>query len=289
MIRFLLCAGVVACAAGCASELELEDAWEGDDALIAAGDLDNGEEPGSDGDGAQDGRSALGTGQLVVRTNANFRIAAGLGSEILRVLPTGTRVTLSSSANSQIGWLPISYRGLNGYMASSLLVASTTPEVSTAAGARREEILSRARGALGYSYWRGRSRWRPFEALPGEPTEYTPGVSTGGTDCSGLVGKVWQVPAWNTNTLDHKRAYVTRHFRYSTSREWMRVSRSQVLPADAYVWNDGAATGHIVLVRGTDAWGSVLTMEAKGKKYGIVEDTRKSMGSQYVAIRLKDL
>lgn len=286
MQRVLFWVGVVVGVSGCASELEAEDAWETDDALIAAGDLDGTEEDGSDGDGSSEGISAA---QLAVRTNANFRAGPSTSNEILRVLPTGTRVTLLQDGQKGNAWRKVSFRGLEGFMASSLLEAAPSPESVAASEARREEVLQRSRGALGYSYWRGHSKWQPFSAAPNEPTAYVAGRSSGGTDCSGLVGKVWHVPDWNTDPLEDKRAYVTRHFRYSTSKEWVRISRSEAKPADAYVWNDGGTHGHIVVVRGTDAWGGVQTYEAKGKKYGIVEDLRKNLSSQYVAIRRRGI
>ncbi len=285
MHRFLVCAVVVLGAVGCASELEQEDAWETDDALIAAGDLDGSEENGSDGDGNS---ASISAGQLAVRTNANFRAGPSLSAEILRVLPTGTLVQAymeEHEKHGSVGWSKVRFRGLDGFMANSLLLAAPASAEITLNDARRDAILERARGALGYSYWRGHSKWVPGAAMPNEPTQYVAGRSTGGADCSGLIGKVWHVPDWNTDPEIDKRAYVTRHFRYSTSREWVRISRPEVQPADAYVWNDGATKGHIVLVRSTDQWGSVLTIEAKGKRYGIVEDTRKSLSSQYVAIR----
>lgn len=263
----------------------LEDnSWETDDALIAAGDQDSTEESGTDGDGSAKSLS----GDLQVRTNANFRTGASTSFEVIRVLPTGTRVsTVSTAAGGK--WTKISYRGLHGYMATSLLVTAPSDEQQATINAAREAVLERSRAALGYSYWRGHSKWVPYQATPTEPPGYIAGKSTGGTDCSGLVGKVWQVPAWNTDTTDDKRAYVTRHFRYSMNKEWVRVSRSEVIPADAYVWNDGNKTGHIVIVRGTDAWGAVKTMEAKGKQYGIVEDTRKNLSPVYVGIRRRGL
>ncbi len=154
----------------------------------------------------------------------------------------------------------------------------------------RNEILDRARPAVGYSYYWGHGCWREDGQEKGSCSGSCPNCShTGhyGADCSGFVAKVWQVPSASDVTED-LHPYSTRDFRYSETH-WTRIDRGELLPADALVYRNSANTaGHVVLYESGDGWGSMWLYEARGCSYGIVHDER-SLSSSYVAIRREAL
>ena len=152
---------------------------------------------------------------------------------------------------------------------------------------RAMDAIARAKSAVGFSYWWGHGRF--LEAGPGGKagscSGSCPNCSHSGSyggDCSGLVGKVWQVPSSNDTLSEDSHPYSTVNFDGDTS-QWKTVSRSNVKKADAMVYNTGGA-GHIFVYSTGDGWGSMYAYECKGCSYGCVAGYRTA-SSAYHAIR----
>ncbi len=154
----------------------------------------------------------------------------------------------------------------------------------------RDEIVDLAKTGVDYSYWWGHDQWRRDGTQHGSCSGSCPDCThTGsyGADCSGYVGKVWQVPSPIALTT-YSHPYSTREFRYQ-SYHWDQVSRDDARKADALVYRNSSNTGgHVILYESGDPWGSSWVYEAKGCSYGIVHNL-KSIGSSYVAIRRHQL
>ncbi len=131
--------------------------------------------------------------------------------------------------------------------------------VLSAPGARAEppsmtraQVVDLGRTGLGYSYWWGHGRWRWDGTQHGTcsgsgcPDSCTHSGSYG-ADCSGFVGKAWQVPSASDVTHDW-HPYSTWHF-VNQSDHWDHIDRGACTAADALVYNESGA-GHIVLVEG---------------------------------------
>ncbi len=164
---------------------------------------------------------------------------------------------------------------------------STTPGGTTTPGTTtpgtppptaRQLAITRAQSGVGFSYWWGHGRW-----LPGGLSSSTAGSCTGncpscthsggyGADCSGYVGKIWQVGTNNSDPTVDKHPYSTLDFLAANS-QWNQVDRGAVQPADALVYNTNGS-GHIFLYESGDGWGSMWAYEAKGCATGILHDLR---------------
>ena len=167
-----------------------------------------------------------------------------------------------------------------------MLVFSAATAMADPAPMTREEIVDLAKSGVDYSYWWGHDQWREDGAQHGSCSGSCPDCTHSGSygaDCSGYVGKVWQVPSPIALTT-YSHPYSTREFRYS-STHWDQVSRGDSRKADAMVYRNSSNTGgHIVLYESGDPWGSSWVYEAKGCSYGIVHNL-KSISSSYVTIR----
>ncbi len=182
---------------------------------------------------------------------------------------------------------------------SYLLAVSFLSAVScltTSGGARadcpvmtREQIANLAQSAMGYSYWWGHGRWRMDGTSHGSCSGSCPDCThTGsyGADCSGLAGKVWQVPRASDVTEDY-HPYSTTNFRNDTTY-WTQVSRgSTMYRGDAVVYNSNGS-GHIMIYDSGNAWGTPVVWECKGCSYGCVHGTH-SVSSSYIGIRRKNI
>ena len=67
--------------------------------------------------------------------------------------------------------------------------------------------------------------------------------SSYGADCSGYVGKIWQVPSSNNDLTYDWHPYSTANFVKSSSL-WTTVSRSNVKKAGALVYNSNGGAHH---------------------------------------------
>jgi hypothetical protein len=233
---------------------------------------------------------ALGS-TLKTTANLNLRTSASLSATIRLVIPQGATVTTVNTTQPSGGWYNVKYNGVTGWSYGSYLnlVSSPSPDPTPAPGGSvRDEAITRAQGAVGFSYWWGHGRW-----IPNGATSSTRGTCTGscpncthggsyGADCSGLVAKVWLVPSSNNVMTTDSHPYGTIHF-VGSSSQWSTLSRDSVRKGDALVYNQNGA-GHIFVYESGDAWGSMWAYEARGCAYGVVHNLRTAT-SAYKAIK----
>lgn len=179
------------------------------------------------------------------------------------------------------------------WLAVCMLVVSVSPSVEAAPDSMSvDEIMDLARVAVGHGYYRGQGSWTSDRTEVGECVWHDDKTGearwgyTGseiGADCSGFVAKAWQVP--DPSPLDKNRhPYSTSHF-LNSEAHWTRVAdRADVRKGDAFVYRKNGA-GHIVLVDERVDNERFHIYHAAGCARGIVHDTSKLIGPEYVAIR----
>lgn len=240
---------------------------------------------------SQELSSGVALGSTLKTTAAlNLRTGAGMGYRVRLVIPKGAHVTTVNRTTPVGGWYNIKYNGVIGWSYGSYLTLVSQPSSggpSSGSTSARDAAVSRAKSGVGFSYWWGHGRW-----VPGGLSSSTKGYCSGscpncrhsgsyGADCSGYVGKIWQVPSSNSNPQIDQHPYSTVSFVGSNS-QWRTVSRSSVRKGDALVYNQNGA-GHIFLFESGDGWGSMWAYEARGCSYGIVHNLRTA-SSSYKAI-----
>jgi hypothetical protein len=241
---------------------------------------------------------------LITTVDLNLRTGPSTSTAILRVIPKGSLVQLLDVTPVN-GFLHVDHQGLVGWAYAAYLTDANVPGTSSApaqdAGSPAIDAgvlpgssviagaLDRAKSGVGFSYWWAHGRW-----LPAGPTPATAGSCSGGgcpncthagsygADCSGYVGKIWQVPASNGDITVDGHPYSTREFINDTPL-WSTIGRGTVKLGDALVYNQGTA-GHIFLYAAGDGWGAMDAYECKGCATGCVFDNRTA-GSAYKAIR----
>ena len=124
-----------------------------------------------------------------------------------------------------------------------------------------DEMIAYAATGVGSEYVWGVGAWNASDR------------SWSGADCSGYVGKVFQVPAY-TATTTYSHPYSTANF-YNESTHWSRVSRSSPEEGDAWVRHSSGA-GHTGIHDYGDSWGSPVAYEAMGTAWGIVHGSNSS-------------
>lgn len=278
---------------------------------------------------------------LFATTDVNLRTGPSTTSTVLRVVPSGSRVTVALATSKEafikikhhgtVGWsfgayytsaIPTTtsgggsggsggsagqgaergishgYGGIGGSTGSAPTASAggsggsggTTNGSGSAINNSdaRTAAMARAEAGVGFSYWWGHGR-----LLPDGPTTATAGSCAGncpscthggsyGADCSGYVGKVWQVPGSNADLAVDSHPYNTKAF-VADSALWTTVPRSSLLVADALVYNTNGE-GHVFLYSSGDGWGSIDAYECKGCSYGCVHGLR-SASSAYHGIR----
>lgn len=228
----------------------------------------------------------------------NLRTGAGMGYRVRLVIPSGATVTTINRTTPVSGWYNVKYNGITGWSYGSYLNlvssggSSTGGGTSTSSGSissnDRNGAVLRAKSGVGFSYYWGHGSW-----VPNGLTSSTRGSCVGscpscrhsgryGADCSGYVGKIWEVPSSNATLTSDGHPYSTWSFAGGNS-QWRTVSRSSAARADAFVYNSNGA-GHIFLFESGDGWGSMWAYEAKGCVPGIVHNIRTT-SSAYKAIR----
>ncbi|UQA56354.1 SH3 domain-containing protein [Polyangium aurulentum] len=228
------------------------------------------------------GSLAVGT-TLKSTTDVNLRSGPGTNYGVLHVVPTGSQVTVVASAPNN-GFYKVKHNGTTGWSSGKYYNTVSSGAVSSA----RQGALDRGKSMKGFSYWWGHGRWKPEGATAstkGSCSGSCPNCSHGGSygaDCSGFVAKAWRVPSSNDDITKDSHPYGTIHFDQDSSL-WSTVSRGNVKPADALVYNSGGA-GHIVLYSSGDGWGSMYAYECKGCSAGCVYGLRTA-SSAYHAIR----
>lgn len=260
----------------------------GDDELLVGADEDL-----ASTSSALSGSLAVGS-TLQTTGNLNLRSGPSTGYSVRLVIPTGGKVTTLAAAPSG-GFYNVKYNGTTGWSSGSYLKLVSTggtvdpPPSAGIADKTRGGAIVRAKSAVGGSYWWGHGKWYPFNQGYNNGnascTGSCPNCShsgQSGADCSGYVGKLWQVPSSNTDLTSDSHPYSTATF-VSDSSMWHTVARGGVLSADAFVYNSGGA-GHIFLYESGDGWGWMNAYEAKGCSYGIVHNSRTA-SSSYHAIR----
>lgn len=178
------------------------------------------------------------------------------------------------------------------------------PDASSPLSPMQQEIIDLCKSAVGYSYYWGHGSWRSDGKDKGKCTPDSPGGGcpncthgpldpdqgdTGdyGADCSGLVGKCWQVDRTSPVEEDY-HPYSTYHFYNEMDHEWSTIPREQMKPADALVYRSGGS-GHIVLFdNADDPWGWLHVYEARGCTPGIVYNLR-TCSSAFKTIRREGL
>jgi hypothetical protein len=216
---------------------------------------------------------------LKTTQQVNLRTGAGSGYAVRLVIPSGGKVTTVNRTTPVKGWYNISYGGVTGWSYGGYLTLVSSPGVTLSSKSRDGAIL-RAKSGVGKSYWWGHARWVPGGAGRGSCTGSCPSCSHSGSegaDCSGYVGKLWEVPSSNSSLTTDSHPYSTASFNVDGS-QWHTVSRSSLIKADALVYNRGGE-GHIVLYESGDGWGSFWAYEAKGCSYGIRHDIRTTSSS----------
>lgn len=229
---------------------------------------------------------------LVATTGVNLRSGPSTSDKIYHVVPSGSTVTVEAS-HPQNGFYKVKHNGTVGWSYGQYYKAGSTGSsggggTSAPSSAGRDGAIARAKEAMGFSYWWGHGRFRtagPTASTKGSCSGNCPSCSHSGSyggDCSGLVGKVWQVPSSNSDFSVDEHPYSTGSFVHDTS-QWTTVSRSSLEKADAMVYNSGSE-GHIFLYEKGDGWGSMYAYECKGCSYGCVHDLRTA-SSAYHGIR----
>lgn len=274
---------------GCAAETA-----NGGGNVIASDEIVGADDTG-DGYAAESVLGSVAVGStLKATTGVNLRKGPSTSDAILHVVPSGATVTAVASAPKN-GFYQVKHNGVTGWsyglyynlVSSPSSSPSPTPAPSGGSSAR-DQAVTRAKQGVGFSYWWGHGRWLASGATSstaGTCSGSCPSCSHGGSygaDCSGYVGKIWQVPSSNTSLSTDSHPYSTGNFVSDTS-QWSTVARGSVKKADAMVYNSGGA-GHIFLYESGDGWGSMWAYEAKGCSYGIVHNLRTA-SSSYHAIR----
>ena len=153
----------------------------------------------------------------------------------------------------------------------------------------RDEIVALAKTVPGFSYWWGGSKWKPGASDKGKCSAKSgsgcPNCSHSGSwgaDCSGFVGKAWQVAVPKALDVTY-HPYSTVHF---TNNEtwWTKINRSATQKGDAFTYNTNGA-GHIFLYEKGDPWGNVWAWECKGCSSGCVYNLRAASSTYGVRQR----
>lgn len=281
---------------GCAAEAGYETGEVNDEVIAGA----------SESGSAITTRYPAGT---TARTTANLNLRSGASTDddVIVVMPAGSRVTLVDGSPDS-GWYAVQFNGEEGYAFGSRLrvdaAAPMPPPEMMPDPAMPDPAMpgggvsmsgdfagqqSRAQSGEGFSYYWGHGAWDPSGATAanrGTCSGSCPGCSHRGdygADCSGFVGKVWQISECAGDLTEDKHGPGTSTYRHSDGGgQWSQVDRSNLQPGDVLVYNSGS--GHIVWVNGGDGWGSPDVYESRGCRYGVVRNNR-SFGSEYIAIR----
>jgi hypothetical protein len=228
---------------------------------------------------------------LAATANLNLRTGHSTSYHVLVVMPSGSHMTVVN-AHPTSGWYNVRYGSTTGWAYGAYLRVVSTPSSgggsSGGSSSGVDGAITRARAGVGFSYWWGHGRFLMSGATSsnrGSCSGSCPSCShhgSYGADCSGFVGKVWQVPSSNGDVSSDGHPYSTGTFVGSSSL-WHTVTRSSARRGDAFVYNSGGE-GHIFLYESGDPWGSMWTYEARGCSYGIVHNLRTA-SSIYKVIR----
>jgi len=236
---------------------------------------------------------------LVATADVNLRSGPSTSNSVLTTVPTGSQVTVVDGTPNN-GFYKIDYKGTVGWSSGKYYGPSSGGGGEPVGGGGGEPVggggtvidnaLARAKSAVGFSYWWGHGRFReagPTSSTKGSCSGSCPSCSHSGSyggDCSGLVAKVWQVPASNDDLSVDSHPYSTVNFNGDTS-SWSTVPRASLKAADAMVYNSNGA-GHIFVYSKGDGWGSMYAYECRGCSAGCIAGYRTA-SSAYHGIHRK--
>jgi hypothetical protein len=228
--------------------------------------------------------------KLTSTANVNLRTGASTNYQILHVVPLGSQVTVVESTPNN-GFYKISHNGTVGWSYGQYYkTVDSGGSGDSSDPSLRAQAIERAKSGKGFSYWWGHGRFKaegPTSSTAGSCSGSCPNCSHSGSyggDCSGLVGKVWQVPSSNSELNVDSHPYSTVSFNSDTS-QWSSVPRANVKKADAMVYNTNGA-GHIFVYDSGDGWNQMYAYECKGCSYGCIAGYRTA-SSAYHAITRK--
>lgn len=226
--------------------------------------------------------------KLKSTTNVNLRTGPSTNYDILHVVPSGSEATVVE-ANAQNGFYKIKHNGTTGW-SSGQYYAKVNADGSSGNGTLsdgRKEALERGKSVVGFSYYWGGAAWLaegPTSSTKGSCSGSCPGCSHSGkygADCSGFVGKAWQVSG--SGALNENKHPISTATMVGSSSQWSSVPRGDVKPADAMVYNSNGA-GHTFMYNSGDGWNSMYATECKGCSAGCIYGIRTA-SSAYKAIR----
>jgi uncharacterized protein YraI len=299
--------------AGCAGASTFEDLPDASSPAQAPADAGTPLGDPSTPDVSPDGAAApeldggvitVGQTARVTASALNLRSGPGTTNAILTVMLCGDQVDVIGGPMNTYWW-NVRYGTYTGWASGHYLVAESafdpavcaqTPDAGAATTGDlgpltidQTSIFARAKLGVGYSYYWGHGSWRADGTSIGSCLGTCPNCSHSGqygADCSGFVAKCWQIPSPSPIEVD-LHPYSTWNF-YNQTTHWSPVPRTQMQPADAFVYNANGS-GHIALFEsGADPWGNVWLYEARGCATGIVHDLR-TVSSTYIAIRREGL
>jgi len=237
-----------------------------------------------------------------VNVGLNNRSGPGTNYMVLRVLSSGTQAQTIQKSGS---WYKLDLAGGNtgwSYGKYLCVVDSSSPAPAPAPapaeptpspspggfGLDRDGIINTCKAFVGFSYWWGGAAFPdPWNNPQGKPkgkctsASYSGHSGSYGSDCSGFVSKVWQIPS-ALPFSKNLHPYSTYNY-YNGTNHWSHISRGSAQRADAMVYR-GSSGGHVLIYEKGDPWGSAWTYEARGCSWGVVHNLR-TISSSYRARR----
>jgi uncharacterized protein YraI len=220
----------------------------------------------------------------------NNRSGPGSKYMVLRCLKSATQAKTVKRSGS---WYKLDTNGKLGWSYGKYLCKvsgsssdSISDDSSSNYGLNRSGIINISKRYVGFSYWWGSSS---FPSPWASPQDQYKGKCYGsksyshsgsyGSDCSGFVGKVWQLPP-SMPFYMNKHPYSTYNYYYGRNY-WSSLSKKYIKKADALVYRSSSG-GHILIYESGNAWGKSWTYESRNCTVGVVHNLR-TVSSSYRA------
>ncbi|MDD9945019.1 MAG: carboxypeptidase regulatory-like domain-containing protein [Myxococcales bacterium] len=107
-----------------------------------------------------------------------------------------------------------------------------------------------------------------------------------GADCSGFVGKSWEVPGPRSPEMPERVSGTAGFIQSGT--HWDTIAATDIRPGDSMAWNNGSA-GHVVLIKEKLTGDNYEYYEASSCKNGIRHHRGRLASSKWTAARRKDI